>query len=186
MHQEQSCQTSALPKHPLHIEIATTIAKSLPTGYTLLRDPACGGEQHLPLFVGQHKSRETRLCCVDLLIVKDNAIKGIIEIEESGFLPTKICGKFLQAALTDHFIHDSQSDGPIKYSDDVLFLQILDGTGCLKPGTQKALQGELIRQKISDLLPLGGLTKYQLFFVNGKDDLNGLNDVRKAILDSFV
>lgn len=32
-------------------------------------DPACGGSQHLPLFVGTKKSRTTRMCCVDLLVL---------------------------------------------------------------------------------------------------------------------
>ncbi len=38
--------------HPLHVTVAETIAQQLPAQYELLRDPACGGNQLLPLFVG--------------------------------------------------------------------------------------------------------------------------------------
>ncbi len=113
-------------EHPLHRAVADIIADSIPSGCELLRDPACGGSHHLPLFVGRRKASDTRLCCVDLLIVKNGAIRAIVEIEESGFHPTKLCGKFLQAALTDQFIHDTQTEGPLAYGEAVLFLQVID------------------------------------------------------------
>ena len=169
-------------KHPLHRAVADTIADSISSDYELLRDPACGGSQQLPLFVGRRKARDTRLCCVDLLVVRNGAIRAIVEIEESGFLPTKICGKFLQAALADQFIHDTQTEGPLAYGEAVLFLQVLVSSACLKVGTRKDLQGELIRNKICSILPLGGLTKYDLLFVKGASDTRGLKAVGRAII----
>lgn len=167
-------------RHPLHLAVAEELAQRLPSSCTLLRDPACGGEQHLPLFIGAEKSRATRMCCVDLLILAEDKVRGIIEIEESGFLPTKICGKFLQSALATHFIHDSQPDGPISYAEKIFFIQVLDGSKCLKTGTRKDAQGKLIEQEIQKLLPLRDITDYRLVFVAGKDDASGLATVGEA------
>ena len=88
--------------HPLHIAIAASIKQHLGELGELLCDPACGGKQHLPLFVGTRKGRDTRMCCVDLLVILSGKIRVIVEIEESGFHPTKICGKFLQSVLATH------------------------------------------------------------------------------------
>ncbi len=168
-------------RHPLHLGIAEEIARQLPSYCELRRDSACGGKQQLPLFVGTEKNRTTRMCCVDLLILADNKVRGIIEIEESGFLPTKLCGKFLQAALATHFIHQShKKEGPIPYANKVLFIQVLDGSKCLKTGTRKDAQAELIEQEIRKLLPLRGITDYSLFFVSGQNDKVGLTAVGEA------
>ncbi len=53
--------------HPLHFAIAEEINQRLDNRFKLIRDSACGTEkQQIPLFVGQHKSSKTRMCCVDL------------------------------------------------------------------------------------------------------------------------
>lgn len=127
--------------HPLHRAVADRIAEGISNGVELLRDPACGGKQNLPLFAGTRKTRDMRMCCVDLLLVSGSRVRCIVEIEESGFLPTKICGKFLQAGLADHFIHDAQGNGPVPYMEHVLFVQVMDGSACLKGWSQKAASG---------------------------------------------
>lgn len=167
--------------HPLHEAVADTIAKVLDQEIELVRDPACRGEQQLPLFVGKRKARDTRMCCVDLLLLIGGHVRGIVEIEESGFLPTKICGKFLQAALADHFIHDTRKEGPVPYGEHVLFVQVLDASGCLKDGSRKEQQANLIEANIRGLLPLRGLSDYRLFFVDGADDQVGLNAVATVV-----
>ena len=167
--------------HPLHQAVADRIAKAVNQDWELVRDPACGGRQHLPLFVGKRKARDTRMCCVDLLLLMGGRVRGIVEIEESGFLPTKICGKFLQAGLADHFIHNSRREGPVPYADRVLFIQVLDGSACLRDGGRKEQQGRLIEAEIRRLLPLRGLTDYQLFFLNGPDDQEGLGAVSTVV-----
>jgi hypothetical protein len=48
------------------------------------------GELHL----GDQKNRESAMCKVDAMIVKKGRIEVVVEIEESGFSPTKIFGKF--------------------------------------------------------------------------------------------
>jgi hypothetical protein len=169
--------------HPLHEAVAERIEGALSQDYELLRDPACGGEHQLPLFVGTRKAMDTRMCCADLLLLAGDRVRGIFEIEESGFLPTKICGKFLQAALADHYIHSIRKEGPVPYADRVLFIQVLDGAACLKHGGRKAQQGRLIEEAIRKLLPLRGLNDYRLFFVNGPCDDKGLNSVSTAVND---
>jgi hypothetical protein len=163
--------------HPLHQAVADAIASRLDPRFELIRDPACGGAQHLSLFVGRRKASDTRMCCVDLLILRSGQVRAIVEIEESGFLPTKTCGKFLQAALADHFIHDNRAEGPIPYGESVLFLQVLDGAACLKVGSRKDAQADVIENVIRGMLPVRGLTDYRLRFVNGPGDEGGLRAV---------
>ncbi len=166
--------------HLLHLAVAEELRQRLDSRFELVRDPACGGNQQLPLFVGQRKARETRMCCVDLLVLQSGTVRAIVEIEESGFLPTKIYGKFLQAALSTHFIHDSRPEGTIPYADKVLFIQVLDGSK-FKQDTRKDLQSELIQKQIRGILPLRGITQYRLVFVAGKNDQQGLATLGEAI-----
>ena len=172
-------------EHPLHFAVAEEVHQRLDSRFELVRDPACGGNQQLPLFVGQRKARDTRMCCVDLLVLYSGTVRVIVEIEESGFFPTKICGKFLQAALATHFIHDSRSEAVIPYANEVLFIQVLDGSKCLKPGTRKDSQAELIEQQIHHILPLRGITAYRLVFISGKNDQKGLASVCEAIASAI-
>jgi hypothetical protein len=168
-------------EHPLHKAVADAIERALGRDVELVRDPACRGQQQIPLFVGKRKARDTRMCCVDLLLLVGGHVRAMVEIEESGFLPTKICGKFLQAALADHFIHDTRKEGPVPYGEHVLFVQVFDGLGCLKGGSRKEQQARLIEAKIRRLLPLRGLSDYRLFFVNGAADEVGLEAVATAV-----
>ena len=174
--------------HSLHFAVAEELQKRLDGRGELIRDSACGGTQHLPLFVGPTKGRNTQMCNVDLLVVSENQVRVIVEIEESGFLPTKICGKFLQSAIATHFIHDSQSGFALPYSNRVLFIQVLDGSKILKQGTRKDLQGELIERQIRSILPLkeSSISDYRLFYVRGIDDHVGIKAVGKAVSDTFV
>ena len=174
-------------EHPLHLKVAEEVSQRLDGLGELIKDPACGGGQKLPLFVGAVKRRDTRMCDVDLLVVRNGRVRVIVEIEESGFLPTKICGKFLQSALATHFIHDSQPESMLPYCQRVLFVQVLDGSKCLKPGTRKDQQGRLIERQIRSMLPLkgSGVTDYRLFFVGGIEDRAGLESVSAAIAEAL-
>ena len=173
--------------HPLHLAVAEELQRHLAGSAELIRDPACGGAQHLPLFVGPTKRRERRVCDVDALIVSEGCVRVIVEIEESGFLPTKICGKFLQAALATHFIHDSRKEAALPYGDRVLFIEVLDATKCLRPGGCKNAQGEMIEREIRSLLPMkkSRLTDYRLFFVYGPGDRAGLEAVGEAVAETL-
>lgn len=106
--------------HPLHKKIAEKI-ESVIVPRSLIRDEACGGKQRVPLFYDTKKSRETEYCNVDLLVLKENKIKVIIEIEESNVKPTQVCGKFLTSALSRYYIHDNEMNKPIGMNDSVAF-----------------------------------------------------------------
>ena len=97
-------------KHPLHKAIGDMFTGGLLPGYEILKDPACGGEQNIPLFCSEEKSNQTKYCDVDLLIVKSNKIKVIIEIEQANIKPTQICGKFLTSALSSFYIHEDEDN----------------------------------------------------------------------------
>ena len=156
--------------HKLHLAVANTLDHLFEgTSHELLKEPACGGEQQLPLYIGAFQSLANRICCVDLLVLQRGKVRAIIEIEESGFLPTKPCGKFLQAVLATHFIHESHGNTVIPYAEKVLFVQIFDGSTFNKDKTQKKVQAELIEKEIQKKLPLGGITDYRLFVIDGPD-----------------
>jgi hypothetical protein len=168
--------------HPLHRAVADVVCKLLDKRFDIVKDPACGGKQQVPLFIGARKGLNSRMCCVDLLVLLSETVRAIIEIEESGFLPTKICGKFLQTAIATHFIHDSHLGTAIPYAEKVLFLQILDRSSWPKSGSQKASQAKLIEKEIQKILPLRGITEYRLFVVSGANDQQGLASVGNWIL----
>jgi len=171
--------------HPLHLSIGNEVKRQINGSVSLVRDEACGGSQHIPLFCGTERSRVTQLCKVDLLVIKSDRVSVIMEIEESGFNPTKICGKFLTSAIATHFIHDSERNHVIPYDEKVLFVQVLDGSKFLKPGTSKRKQGELIATEIGRQLPLKAshIAEYRLFIVDGVQDTAGIKKIGQTVAD---
>jgi len=168
--------------HSFHLAVAKQIDRLRAGRGKLFQDPACDGKQHLSLFVGKVKERETHMCDVDMLIVSEGLVRIIVEIEESGFIPTKICGKFLQSIFATHFIQDSRLDHVFPYSKRVLFIQILDGSKFNKTGTSKYLQARLIEEKIRDMLhmlPIKGstITDYHLVIIGDDNNPYGLEAV---------
>jgi hypothetical protein len=168
--------------HPLHLAVADVIDEQIKANNQgeLIRDPACGGKQHkqqLPLFINENKHRDTRMCCVDLLVIKSNQVEFIIEIEESGFLPTKICGKFLQSALANYFIHESLPEKQCAYAEKVLFIQVIDGSKFPEKSLKK-IQEKKIQEKIQKILPLkdSRISDYRLIFVSSKPELIEVSD----------
>jgi hypothetical protein len=118
-------------KHPLHAKIGCLLLKYFKSGsMDVILDEACDNsksesKQQIPLFAGDVKNRKSMLCKVDAMIVKDRSCKAVIEIEESGFHPTKICGKYLTTALSSS--HYLRNDEPVKLMEgEVFFLQIVD------------------------------------------------------------
>ena len=174
--------------HPLHKAVADELQKHLADPYKLFKDTACGGKKHLPLFIGNKKERSTHMCDVDLLIVSEGHVRVILEIEESGFLPTKICGKFLQSAFADHFICDQRSKPVVPYNNSVLFIHVLDGSKWNRQETGKDLQAHLIEKKIHNMLSFNGsnITDYHLFVVQGVNDCIGIEFVGKYISDALT
>ncbi|RJS72879.1 hypothetical protein CW714_04015 [Methanophagales archaeon] len=150
-------------EHPLHKIVGECINSNVFPNCKIIKDPACGGQQNVPLFCSRDRSNETEYCNVDLLIIKDNKIRVIIEIEETEVKPTQICGKFLTSALSSYYIHDSENNTPIGMSGSVLFIQILD-TSQLKEKTSKIKQWGNLEKSIKNLLPIGKIRKYKLLY----------------------
>jgi len=164
-------------KHPLHKEVGKRISRSF--GSNVLRDPACSGSHRLPLFCNETKSRETEFCNVDILILKDDKVKVIVEIEESDIKPTQVCGKFLTSALSQYYIYDS-----IRYSfdDSVKFIHILDKSK-LKARTRKLKQFEYLEVAINNILPLKNNNQiaYRIFAMSTND----FKEPMKKIIDTI-
>ena len=122
----------------------------------VLRDPACipeweSGEHHkVPLYCSTKRSRASKFCDVDILMLKDEEIKVIIEIEESDTSPIRICGKLLSSALSLYHI-TSSNDERFGMGNSVMFIQIVD-TSRLAKGSSKKEQWKNLEGSIKELL----------------------------------
>jgi len=101
-------------------------------------------------------------------VVTAGSIRFILEIEESGFSPTKVCGKFLTSALSTHFIHDILGGTATAMHAEVTFVQVMDASK-LPLRTKKVEQGAALEHSIQRILPLlgTGIKQYRLFFFHG-------------------
>ena len=155
-------------EHPFHKKIGDLINNTVFPGCKIIKDSACGGNQHIPLFCSKERSRETGYCNVDLLITVDNKIKVIIEIEEANIKPTQICGKFLTSALSKYFIHESENNSLVRMADSVLFIQILDTLKLKIDKTAKTKQWNKIKNSIQSIIPLkeSSISQYEIFYGN--------------------
>ena len=158
-------------EHPLHIKVGELINDSIFPEAKVIKDPACGGNQRIPLFCSDRRSRETEYCNVDLLITVDSKIKVIVEIEEANIKPTQICGKFLTSALSSYLIHKSENNKCISMADSVLFIQILDTSKLKIDKTSKTRQWEKIEASIKNIIPArwSKIDHYKLFSGNCYD-----------------
>lgn len=161
----------SVKNHPLHVAIGKIFKKALPEGYKLIKDEASGGSQRIPLFTSTEKSRETWYCDVDLLVLKDEKIRIIVEIEESNLGPTQVCGKFLTSALSRFYIHKSYDDKRIEMDDSITFIQIMDTKKLNVQGTKKFKQWENIEGSIKAILSKTNnkLKEYALFYGSVSD-----------------
>jgi hypothetical protein len=142
----------------------------------LLQDTACGGKQHIPLFCNSVKSKENEFCNVDMMVLKDDKIRLIIEIEESNVKPTQVCGKFLASALAKYFIHNSKDDKLIEMDENVTFIQILDASKLVKGKTNKIMQWKQLEASINKVLPLKN-SKITTYRVVTTDELELLDSI---------
>lgn len=156
--------------HPLHLEIGRFLRQlDLPADCRLLFAPECDGSHNLPLFCCDQKSNDTEYCNVDALVVKSGKVRFLLEIEESGLSPTKVCGKFLTSALSTHFIHDVLRNAVTPMDEEVTFVQVMDAKK-LQLHTKKIKQGQALERSIRSILPglSSSITEYRLFFFRGE------------------
>lgn len=156
--------------HTLHKIVGECIDRNDFPDCKIIKDPLCGGNHNIPLFCSKDKSNATEYCNVDLLILKDNKIRVIIEIEEANIKPTQICGKFLTSALSSYFIHKSEGNTAIEMGDLVSFIQILDKAK-LQDRTSKVKQWENLEKSIMNLLSVERIKigEYKLLYGNVSD-----------------
>lgn len=169
-------------EHSLHKAIGDIFTADLLPGYEILKDPACAYDgQNIPLFCSEKKSNQTEYCNVDLLIVKSNKIRVIIEIEEANIKPNQICGKYLTSALSSCYIGKFNDNKPVSMDDTVLFIQILD-TSNLEKGTHKIEQWRNIEESITQIIPVrdSKIRKYSIFYGEAKEF--GVNGTKRKEL----
>jgi len=185
-HRRFSLNKGLIMKHPLHKIVGECIGSHKLPNCEIIKDPACGGEQNVPLFCSEDKSNKTEYCNVDLLILRDDKIRVVIEIEETDIKPTQICGKFLTSALSRYFIHECKNNVPVGMSDSVFFIQILN-TSRLKEGTVKPDQWINLERSIMNILPIKGskIREYKLLYGN-VSDFKGRNSCGCAELISHI
>ena len=169
-----------ITKHPLHKLIGAHIKSLDLDNVQMSIDPACGGDQNIPLFMGDEpKSNGTEICNVDILIIKNDLIQIIIEIEETNIKPTQILGKFGTSLIAKYHSHYNTNSNKIMMSNDVLFIQILDKK-TLKAATSKIDQGQYIQESISRILPSldSNIKSYRLIYGDLRTiDLIGLSSL---------
>lgn len=181
-------------EHPLHRLVGKTVGECIDSkkfpDCRIIKDRACGGRQNVPLFCSRKKSNATEYCNVDLLILKDNKIRVIMEIEEANVKPTQIFGKFLTSALSSYFIHELENNRLIGMDDSVLFVQILDTSKLKQDKTSKIEQWKKIQKSIQSIIPVQdrGIGEYRIFFgsssdfrASGKEKRKLMGCIRKAL-----
>ena len=150
--------------HQLHKLIGTIIRDNFSEDFKVILDQACGGRQNIPLFFYNKKSRETEVCDVDILIMKNRKVKVIFEIEETNVKPTQVCGKFLTSALASYYIPKDYE--PFGMDKSVLFVQVLDISNLKEGKTKKIKQWQNIEKAIQGILPIknSNIDNYKLFY----------------------
>ena len=173
-------------EHPLHDIIGQYLC-SIPLSQNdkLLLAPECGGYHNLPLFSSSQRARVTQYCNVDALILQNNKIRIIFEIEESGLLPTKICGKFLTSALSTNLIHNILNNQSTPLANKVCFIQVIDSSK-LPPNSSKIQQGGNLEASIQSILPVNSVCKYKLLFCKGFQGFSRIQSTLESVIQDCL
>jgi hypothetical protein len=172
-----------MPKHELHVAVANAIENILnklttsKPGFEIKKDPATGGNQHLPFFLNNDPKRVSKVSNVDILIVKGGIVMLACEIEESGFIPTKIFGKVFSTAFAKSCrLYNIQGHTHYNLDKNGVFIEVLSSDKMLantkEPlNTKKINQGDLIQTEINGLLSNSSswIKQYHLLFGKKED-----------------
>ena len=169
--------------HELHQHIGQEIKKIKKKNLEYRLDKACGGQQYVSLFLDS-KDRKNAMCKVDAMLIYNNQIQVIIEIEESGLNPTKICGKYLASELSGFY--ERGDEKKIPFCDNPSFIQIIDITGRIGERYSKKDQAKKIEKKIQEKCKTGKIKQYYIFCIDGKDDKQGTKDFIKCLKNIIV
>ncbi len=156
--------------HTFHELIAEIVAGAKFPSCEVLLGSDCGGKQKLPLYTTPIPSDEAKHTEADMLVLRTVGPRGskvrvIIEIEESGFTPVKVFGKFAASATASYFIPRS-GEPPVEFDDPTVFVQVLDTASMKAEETAKFRQFDALTSTIDSLLPLTGsrVAQYKLFY----------------------
>jgi len=177
-------------KHDLHEKVGEILNKigENTQDIQVLLDSACLGSRKgrywISLFDCQKKSRATRLCCIDAGVIIDNKLKILIEIEESGFNPTKICGKYLTSAFARYLVLAKCPD-PIEISENAVFIQIVDTSKFSEEASSKSEQMLRIEKAVQRIASKdsGSIREYKLFLISGINDSTELKKMEDYVAD---
>jgi hypothetical protein len=172
-HRSSSHADEALPvAHPLHCAVADFLDPLVASlGCKFVTDPACRGNQRIPLFLSSDRRRDTWLCDVDALVLAGDEVRLIVEVDESNVKPTHLAGKFLTSAMSRFYIHRTEGDVPRPMHRDCCFLQFVS-TLDLEPKSRKVHQWRNIEAAIRKLPPIGDVREYHLFCGTPADGLD--------------
>lgn len=147
--------------HSLHKKIGNRFQYIDFPNCNIVKSSECGGAQKIPLFCSKVTKKNTKYCEVDLLFIKNNKIKVILEIEESSIMPIKIFGKFLASTLSSIYFYENSSH---EMDNSVVFIQIV-GTK-IKDKSSKREQVTNIKNSIQKIIPVQGskIERYELIF----------------------
>jgi hypothetical protein len=156
--------------HPLHEEVAMTFDRLiLPFKTTLSceKDGACGGNKQLTFFLSFVPSRESAVSKVDLVVLKNEKIKLVCEIEETGFNPGKFFGKvFSTASAKVCRLVDMAGHKYINFDEEAIFIQIVSTKLFDKDNSFKEKQGQLIENEIFHKIGIykSWITRYRMIY----------------------
>jgi hypothetical protein len=168
-------------------------------GIEVILAPECIPEgrkgQVIPLFMENTISNKTKICNVDAMVEKNEKIKIIIEIDESGNIPTHICGKYFTSNLAKLCTYKCLGGRKERKIDkaSVYFIQIIDD-GNLPENSSKPDQFENIEKTINNLIvaakdakkDCGCIKKYILMQTHlKKDDSEREIEKEKTFLKEF-
>ncbi len=146
--------------HPFHQLIGEIVAGAELPHCAVIRDIACGGNGYVPIFSTPTWSDESKHAQVDMLVLREGdpgpqKVRAIIEVEESGFTPVKIFGKFATSAAASYFI-PKPGGSPVEFDDRTVFVQVLDTSSLNQEKTAKLRQFDALETAICSFLPLAG------------------------------
>ncbi len=162
--------------HPLHKQVAETIFNIAKThSLKVIVDKDCkfraysGIEQQLPFYLSFRPATESTVSMVDVILIKDNKVKLVCEVEESGFNPTKIFGKlFSTASAKICRLKDKTKYSIYELDKNSVFIQVILSENFSK-SSKKEKQGQLIENEINHKLNLYNSWIKQYRLIYGKE-----------------
>ncbi len=176
--------------HHLHEQIGYLLQNDeylIENKYIVEYDPACGGDHKVSMFCISAPKREFHFSNTDILIIKGNKIRVMIEIEESKIEPVHIMGKFLGNALSQYHIYNHTVPNISCSQESTLFIQVCD-TKHLQPGSLKREQLEQIEMSINKIIPNDKMKiiEYRMIYGTVNDFDGAQGKAMKAIIKEFL